>query len=145
MLAKDERLRVELISIKAHSTGNKTSFHPHILAPSLLDRRTVLVIEESVDATRIIMPGLVEGKFVSLFDSSSSFCSVLFYILLFLLYRSVANSWNLCRIDTGEWPSTLGSTYPVDESKLLKHQIADGCHDRRGGGGLSGLSTLHDS
>jgi hypothetical protein len=39
MLAKDERLRVELISIKAHST-NKTSFHPHLLAPSLPDRKT---------------------------------------------------------------------------------------------------------
>jgi hypothetical protein len=68
------------------------------------DRRTARRTSMQQECPVVLPVGGV-GKF-SLFDSSS-FCSVLFYILLFLLYRSVANSWNLCRIDTGEWPSTL--------------------------------------
>ena len=64
----------------------------------------------------------MDGRFVSLFDSSS-FCSILFYNVLFLLYRSMANLWNLySAIGARECLPPL-STYLVEEGKL-SHQIA---------------------
>ena len=146
-MLEDERPRMELIyvSIKTHST-NKTSFHPHLLAPSLPDRRTANYRGErwcNKNNNAWSCGGQV--CFPLRLFLLLLFCFI--YILLFFYIGPslIRGIFAELTVDTREWPSTLGSTYPVDESKLLKHQIADSCHDRRGGGGLSGLSTLHDS